>query len=47
MSTGKSKTAQDFLIRGHDHLEQFPDFELVGRDDILQKLTDTDLSNDN
>ena len=39
MTSPRNKTAQDFLIRGHDHLEQFPGFELVGRDDILQKLT--------
>ena len=39
MSKARTKAAQDFLIRGHDHLEQFPSFELVGRDDILQKLT--------
>jgi ATP-dependent Clp protease ATP-binding subunit ClpB len=28
----------DHLIRGHEYLEQFPDFELVGRDDVLTKL---------
>lgn len=39
MADSKSRTNQDFLIRGHDHLETFPDFELVGRDDVLQKLT--------
>ena len=30
---------QDHLVRGHDYLEQFPDFELVGRQEILTKLT--------
>ena len=35
----RAKVVQDFLIRGHDHLEHFPDFELVGREDVLQKLT--------
>ena len=38
MSRSKSNV-QDFLIRGHDHLASFPAFELVGREDILQKLT--------
>ena len=33
------KAIQDFLIRGHDHLAHFPDFALVGREDVLQKLT--------
>jgi ATP-dependent Clp protease ATP-binding subunit ClpB len=28
----------DHLTRGHEHLEQYPDFELVGRDDVLGKL---------
>lgn len=29
----------DFLIRGRDYLERFEQFELVGREDILTKLT--------
>jgi ATP-dependent Clp protease ATP-binding subunit ClpB len=28
----------DHLVRGHEYLEQFPDFALVGRDDALKKL---------
>ncbi|MGB5336708.1 MAG: AAA family ATPase [Woeseiaceae bacterium] len=38
MSSEKSKTIQDFLIRGHDQLASFPDFELVGREEVLHKL---------
>jgi len=30
---------RDYLIRGHDYLQQFPNFELVGRQDVLTKLT--------
>ncbi|MEM7283177.1 MAG: AAA family ATPase [Pseudomonadota bacterium] len=29
----------DHLIRGHDYLTQFPNFELVGRAEVLKKLT--------
>ena len=29
----------DHLIRGHDYIQSFPDFELVGREDVLKKLT--------
>ena len=39
MSTSKAEAAPDHLIRGHDYLEGFPDFELVGRDEVLSKLT--------
>ena len=39
MAKKRSKPVQDFLIRGHEQLESFPDFELVGREDVLQKLT--------
>lgn len=34
-----SDTTPDHLIRGHEYLEHFPDFELVGRDEVLKKLT--------
>jgi hypothetical protein len=39
MSTPATATTHDHLIRGHEYLEQYPHFELVGRDDILRKLT--------
>lgn len=39
MSAQQPEATQDFLIRGRDYLEQFPGFELVGRQDILKKLT--------
>lgn len=39
MPNAKSDLAQDYLIRGTEYLAQFPGFELVGRDDVLKKLT--------
>ncbi len=39
MSTPVTAAAHDHLIRGHEYLEQYPHFELVGREDILRKLT--------
>lgn len=39
MATAAPEVTQDYLIRGHDYLEHYPDFELVGREDILNKLT--------
>jgi ATP-dependent Clp protease ATP-binding subunit ClpB len=39
MSKPTPDATQDHLIRGHEYLEQSPDFELVGRDDVLKKLT--------
>jgi len=39
MPNTKSDLAQDYLIRGNQYLAQFPGFELVGRDDVLKKLT--------
>src|SRR3990170_6231935 len=33
------EATQDHLIRGHDYLALSPDFELVGRDEVLKKLT--------
>ena len=39
MSKLSSEAAHDHLIRGHDYLEMFPDFELVGREEVLSKLT--------
>ena len=34
-----SESTQDYLIRGADYLSQYPNFELVGREDTLAKLT--------
>lgn len=39
MTIGQADTANDHLIRGHDYLAGFPDFELVGRQEVLSKLT--------
>lgn len=39
MSDVMPEATQDFLIRGSDYLEQFPGFELVGREQVLKKLT--------
>ena len=39
MTQPTSDLSQNFLIRGRDYLARFPNFELVGRDDILTKLT--------
>lgn len=39
MSRRKQDAIRDCLVRGHDYLEQFPDFELVGREGVLNKLT--------
>ena len=39
MSDLRQEATQDHLIRGHDYLALFPDFELVGRDEVLKKLT--------
>ena len=39
MTQPTSDLSQNFFIRGRDYLARFPNFELVGRDDILTKLT--------
>ncbi len=39
MSAPTEDLVHDHLIRGHDYLNYFPDFELVGRDQVLHKLT--------
>ena len=39
MSSVPTDAPNDHLIRGHDYLALFPDFELVGRKDVLHKLT--------
>ncbi len=39
MSEQTLDITQDFLIRGRDYLEQFPGFELVGRQATLKSLT--------
>ena len=39
MSTTSMDATRDYLIRGHEHLEHFPDFKLVDREDVLKKLT--------
>jgi ATP-dependent Clp protease ATP-binding subunit ClpB len=39
MSNPAQDATQDHLIRGHDYLDQHPDFELVGRERVLKKLT--------
>lgn len=39
MSTSPHEASHDHLIRGHDYIELFPNFELVGREDVLSKLT--------
>jgi ATP-dependent Clp protease ATP-binding subunit ClpB len=39
MAEPTPETTLDHLIRGHEYLEQFPDFELVGRELMLNKLT--------
>ena len=39
MSNAQNDTSHDHLIRGHDYLELYPDFELIGRDEVLNKLT--------
>jgi ATP-dependent Clp protease ATP-binding subunit ClpB len=35
----ETNTASDYLIRGRDYLEQSPDFELVGREQEVNKMT--------
>jgi ATP-dependent Clp protease ATP-binding subunit ClpB len=39
MSELAGESIRDYLIRGTDYLEQFPNFELVGREDTRAKLT--------
>ena len=39
MSSSAPEAARDHLVRGHDYLENFPEFELVGREDVVNKLT--------
>lgn len=39
MSVSTTDAKHDHLIRGHDYLELFPDFKLVGREEVLNKLT--------
>jgi len=39
MPNSKSDLSQSFFISGRDYLERFKNFELVGRDDALTKLT--------
>jgi ATP-dependent Clp protease ATP-binding subunit ClpB len=39
MSDTPTAITQDFLIRGQDYLENIPQFELIGRDEELNKLT--------
>jgi ATP-dependent Clp protease ATP-binding subunit ClpB len=39
MSELAGESIRDYLIRGTDYLEQFPNFELVGREDTRGKLT--------
>ncbi len=39
MADSKADVTQDYLIRGTEYLAQFPGFELVGREDVLKKLT--------
>ena len=39
MANAPTEAPHDQLIRGHDYLALSPDFELVGREDTLRKLT--------
>ena len=39
MIHASSETVRDHLIRGADYLEQTPNFQLVGREETLRKLT--------
>ncbi len=39
MTDETQENTMDHLVRGHDILAQFPNFELVGRDEVLKKLT--------
>ena len=39
LDSTRQDATPDHLIRGHDYLAQYPNFELVGREDVLAKLT--------
>jgi ATP-dependent Clp protease ATP-binding subunit ClpB len=39
MSARSTEALQDYLIRGSDYLQQYPDFKLVGREQEVRQLT--------